>query len=128
MASDLVLVSSRSDVRDSRQNSHDELGIELDAMSTIGRTLEAIEDPALRQRILNWAIQRWGSADRAGTDSGESPARRHATTMPAANDSDLSVDSIGELFADSPAGMRPESMLESLAVDLQRLADDWNGA
>jgi hypothetical protein len=127
MASELVLVSSRSDVRDSRQNSHDELGIELDAMSTIGGTLEAIEDPALRQRILNWAIQRWGSVDRAGTDSGESPAR-HATTMPAANDSDLSVDSIGELFADSPAGMRPESMLESLAVDLQRLADDWNGA
>jgi hypothetical protein len=140
MANELVLVSSRSSDRDSKHDSRDHLGIELEAMSAIGRTLDAIEDPALRQRILNWAIERWGG-DRSRVAITERPsaAARHPATDPA-----LSVDSIGELFGDGPAEVRPgtapeivttepaakapvESMLQSLAADFQRLADEWNG-
>lgn len=141
MANELVLVSSRSTDRDSKHDSRDHLGIELEAMSAIGRTLDAIEDPALRQRILNWAIERWGG-DRSRVAITERPstaAPGHPATDPA-----LSVESIGELFGDGPAEGRPgtapeilptepaakapvESMLQSLAADFQRLADEWNG-
>jgi len=138
-SNELVLVSSRSDVRDSKHDGHDELAVELEAMSTIGRTLEAIEDPSLRQRILNWAVQRWG-ADRSSSEPIEAP---RATAARRTSDcSDLSVDSIAEFFDDGPAagsgpqvvspkpaGKAPvESMLQSLAADFQRLADEWNGA
>lgn len=136
MANELVLVSSR-EVREPKHDSHDALSIELEAMSIIGRVLDAIEDPALRQRILNWAAERWGGRAKS-TDAAQGTA-----AIPPA-DSDLSVDSIGEMFADSPEG-RPdrapidispkterkapvESMLQSLAADFQRLADEWNGA
>jgi len=144
MANELVLVSSRSDVRDNKHDSHDDLGIELEAMSTIGRALDAIQDPALRQRILNWAIERWGgdSFRKLNAD----PAAPKAVISPA-NDPALSVDSIGELFgerdveprsgstpeddapfAPQPAAKAPvETMLQSLAADFQRLADEWNG-
>jgi len=130
MANELVLVSSRTEVRDARQDGRDQLSVELEAMSTIGRTLDAIEDPALRQRILNWAVQRWG-ADRPATVDNSS----RATATPQPSDSDLSVDSIGDLFegpgeaAAKREGKAPvESMLQSLAEDFQRLADEWNGA
>jgi len=142
MANELVLVSSRSLERDSKHDSHDRLGIELEAMCTIGRTLDAIEDPALRQRILNWAIERWGGEPlrAAMAEAPSGTASRHPASDPA-----LSVDSIGELFGDSPAEVRAgtapeilvteppakapvESMLQSLAADFQRLADEWNGA
>jgi hypothetical protein len=136
MANELVLVSSRPDARDTKHPSPDELGIELEAMSTIGRALEAIEDIALRRRILNWAVERWG-VDRFRSSSVE-PQASHAA-IPLANDPALAVDSIGELFVtharasaapqgQGPAGKAPvESMLQSLAEDFQRLADEWNG-
>jgi hypothetical protein len=142
MANELVLVSSRGDNRDTRHDSLDPLGIELDAMSTIGRALDAIEDPALRQRVLNWAIERWGR-DRSRVAIADAPSTVAATHP--ASDPALSVDSIGELFGDGPADARQrvtpeiiapqpaakapvESMLQSLAADFQRLADEWNGA
>jgi len=142
MANELVLVSSRTVERDSKHDSQDHLGVELEAMCTIGRTLDAIEDPALRQRILNWAIERWGG-DHSRAAMGDAPSG--TTSKHLASDPALSVDSIGELFGDSPAEVRPgpapeilvteppakapvESMLQSLAADFQRLADEWNGA
>jgi hypothetical protein len=142
MANELVLVSSRGGDRDSKQNSHDHLGIELEAMSSIGRTLDAIEDPALRQRILNWAIERF-RGDRSSIAIAEAPSG--TATRHLANDPALSVDSIGDLFSGGPADVRPgtapellvtepaakapvEAMLQSLAADFQRLADEWNGA
>jgi len=132
MANELVLVSSRIEVREGKHDKPDTLGLELEAMSTIGRTLDAIDDPALRQRILNWAVQRWG-VDRSRTDAVEGTAKSLAFRP--VDDPALSVDSIGDLFADSPAdvsskpeGKAPvESMLQSLAADFQRLADEWNG-
>jgi hypothetical protein len=142
MANELVLVSSRSDERDSTHDSHDHLGLELEAMSTIGRALDAIEDPALRQRILNWALERWGG-DRSLLPQAEAPGQ--VSTRHPASDPALSVDSIDELFGEGPVEARPgtapeilvtepaakapvESMLQSLAADFQRLADEWNGA
>jgi len=142
MANELVLVSSRDDDRDRKHDSHDHLGIELEAMSTIGRALDSIDDPALRQRILNWALERWGG-DRALAVAAEAPARI-ASRHPA-SDPTLSVDSIADLFSEGAVEARPgaapeihmteptakapvESMLQSLAADFQRLADEWNGA
>jgi hypothetical protein len=142
MANELVLVSSRNGDQDIKHDSHDPLGVELDAMTTIGRTLDAIKDPALRQRVLNWANERW--ADRSSVAPvADAPSRAITTRL--ANDPALSLDSIGELFGDAPAEPRPgalpeilvpeptakapvESMLQSLAADFQRLADEWNGA
>jgi hypothetical protein len=142
MANELVLVSSRDDDRDNKHASHDHLSLELEAMFTIGRALDSIDDPALRQRILNWAFERWGG-DRARAAAVDAPAGI-ATRNPA-NDPALSIDSIEELFSDTPVEARPgtapeilvaapaakapvESMLQSLAADFQRLADEWNGA
>jgi hypothetical protein len=143
MANELILVSSRSDVRVNKQEAFDEFGIELEAMSTIGRALEAIEDVALRQRILQWAVERWGVINHFDSDAVEPEFKR--ATAPLASDPALSVESIGELFGDGPAPVRPpaeakaemtaapvrkapvESMLQSLAADFQRLADEWNG-
>jgi hypothetical protein len=143
MANELVLVSSRDDDdRDDKHDGHDTLGIELDAMAAIGRALDAIEDPALRQRILNWAFDRWGTEPMhaAGSNASAVPAGKAA-----ANDPGLSVDSLGDLFGDRPAEARPgtapeilefeappakapvETMLQSLAADFQRLAAEWNG-
>jgi hypothetical protein len=144
MANELILVSSRIDARATKQESVDELGIELEAMSTIGRALEAIEDVALRQRILQWAVERWGVVNHSHSDIVE-PESKRATT-PLTSDPALSVESIGELFGDGPAPLRTpaapkaqmpatparkapvESMLQSLATDFQRFADEWNGA
>ncbi len=142
MANELTLVSSRPDDRDPGRQNGDDLGVELEAMSTIGRALDAIEDDALRQRILQWAVERWG-ANRSRPDAVEPQAQ--GVAGPLANDPGLSVDSIGDLFEDgaaqtrpvaapkahtpAPAGKAPvESMLQSLAADFQRLADEWNGA
>jgi hypothetical protein len=146
MANELTLVSSRPDPRDGGSQNTDDLGVELEAMSTIGRALEAIEDVALRQRVLQWAVERWG-VDRSRSDAPSAtaePQPRQAVGSDA-NDPGLSVDSIDDLFGDSPVEARPvvapkaqtpasagktpvESMLQSLAADFQRLADEWNGA
>ena len=143
MANDLVLVSSRADARGSKPESVDALAIELEAMATIGRAFEAIEDVTLRQRVLQWAVERWG-VDRPGSTVIVEP-RSRTGAGPLASDPALSVDSIDDLFDDDAAPAQPEpapktqtaatpgktpveSMLQSLAADFQRLADDWNGA
>jgi hypothetical protein len=144
MANELILVSSRTDARDNKPENADDLGIELEAMSTIGRALEAIEDVALRQRILQWAVERWG-ADRSRSEAAVVESQPQQAVRSLANDPALSVDAIDDLFDDSPIEARPavapkpqtpapagktpvESMLQSLAADFQRLADEWNGA
>jgi hypothetical protein len=151
MANELTLVSSRPDPGDDGSQNADDLGVELEAMSTIGRALEAIDDVALRQRILQWAVERWG-VDRSRSDATTSvtvEAQPRQATGSHANDPALSVDSIDDLFGDGPIEARPvvapkaqtqtpapapsgkapvESMLQSLAADFQRLADEWNGA
>jgi hypothetical protein len=148
MANELTLVSSRPDPGDGGSQNADDLGVELEVMSTIGRALEAIDDVALRQRILQWAVERWG-VDRSRSDATARIVEPQLRQAPGshANDPALSVDSIDDLFGDNPIEARPvvapkaqtptpapagktpvESMLQSLAADFQRLADEWNGA
>src|SRR5262249_27649527 len=103
MANELVLVSSR-EVRETKHDNHDSLSIELEAMSIIGRVLDAIDDPALRQRVLNWAVERWGG-DRLRAKAAD--AASGSTAINPAGDADLSVDSIGDMFGDSRADLRP---------------------
>ena len=148
MANELTLVSSRPDPEDDRSQNSDDLGVELEAMSRIGRALEAIDDVALRQRILQWAVERWGvDRSRADATSVTVEAQLRQAAGSHTDDPNLSVDSIDDLFGDSPIEARPvvapkaqtqtpapagktpvESMLQSLAADFQRLADEWNGA
>jgi hypothetical protein len=142
MANDLILVSSRPEARETKPQNADELGVELEAMSTIGRALDAIEDVALRQRVLQWAVERWG-VDRSRSDAAQPQPGKPLS--PLAHDPALSVGSIDDLFGDTATPDRPvaapkaqapvpakktpvESMLQSLAADFQRLADEWNGA
>ena len=148
MANNLALVSSDDDENQGgRPDDHDELGAELEAMATIGRALDSIQNPALRQRILNWAVERWGDEGlRAATAANvEAPAAYASSKASAADDPGLAVDSIDDLFGEKPAEPRPgkapailepekpqgkapvETMLQSLAADFQRLADEWNG-
>ena len=143
MANHLALAPSGDDGQGGRPDNHDELGVELEAMATIGRALDSIEDPALRQRILNWAVERWGEQQSLVSNAGETPARPASSGI--ASDPALAVDSIDDLFTDGAVEARPgkppeilvpekpakapvESMLQSLAADFQRLADEWNGA
>jgi hypothetical protein len=125
------------------------LTVELEAMATIGRVLDAIQDPDIRQRVLNWACERWGDpVQRAYTASKAAANDPTLSLVPIAesNDPNLSVDSIDDLFSDArdnrpgassapePVGAAAsakapvESMLRSLAADFQRLTDEWNGA
>ncbi len=144
MAKNLVLVPSDDEGQGGRPDNHDELGVELEAMATIGRALDSIEDHALRQRILNWAVERWGEQQSLVSNGGETPTTPASSGI--ASDPALAVDSIGDLFGDGPVEARPgkpaeilvadkptakapvETMLQSLAADFQRLADEWNGA
>jgi hypothetical protein len=146
MAKNLALVSSDNEDQGGRPDNHDELGAELEAMATIGRALDSIQNPALRQRILNWALERWGDQG-SRVVAAEAPAAYATTSKTAvASDPALAVGSIDDLFGDAAAEPRPgkapavlepekpqakapvETMLQSLAADFQRLADEWNGA
>ncbi len=123
---------------------------EIEAMAAIARVLGEMTDPAARQRVLNWACERF-AAGRAVVEQSE--ADSHAV------DPDLAVDSLGEMFAsrteqaidddlsefaapdafappESSAATPPpdmsklpiETVLRSFAADFQRFADEWNGA
>jgi hypothetical protein len=146
MAKNLALVSSDDEGQGGRPDDHDELGTELEAMATIGRALDSIKDRALQLRILNWAVERWGEQGSPVVTGNAAPPTTSAVKPSLANDPGLSVDAIDDLFGDGPPEPRPgkapailepeqpqgkapvETMLQSLAADFQRLADEWNGA
>ncbi len=145
MANNLALVSSDDENQGGRPDDHDELGAELEAMATIGRALDSIQDPALRQRILNWAVERWGDQGLRAASPEPAPVAYAPSRTAAASDPGLAVDAIDDLFGEKPVDPRPgkapailepekpqgkapvETMLQSLAADFQRLADEWNG-
>jgi hypothetical protein len=111
-------------------NRRDGLTEELEAMAAIGRALNRIADPGVRQRVLHWAVERFQAAEAPGV----SPSARVPYADPA-----LAVDSIGDMFADdrkerqqglelvTPSDRPVESMLRSFVADFQRLAADWHG-
>jgi hypothetical protein len=104
---------------------------ELEAMADIGRVLDTIADPDVRQRVLKWVTERFGS----GAESAVS-APAHRVVI---DDAALAVDSLDDMFrelADGddldlvPEQRRPpplETAVRSFVADFERLAADWHG-
>src|SRR5471032_543981 len=69
---------------------------ELDAMAAVGQILDGLTDPAARQRVLNWAAERFAS---------EAPPvlspllAKPASPAPEVTDPALAVDSLDDMFA-----------------------------
>jgi hypothetical protein len=113
------------------RNHRDVLSEELEAMAAIGRVLDGINDPAVRQRVLRWANERFLLIEQP------SPASTSVETCQA--DPGLAVDSLGDMFPSDRldpedsrdkltlvAANRPvEATLRSFVADFQRLAKDW---
>src|SRR5258707_6171957 len=68
----------------------DVLGEELEAMAAIGRVLDGIDDPAVRQRVLRWINERFLPI--------EKPPAASASVETAHDDPALAVDSLDDLF------------------------------
>jgi hypothetical protein len=125
----------------------DSLTQELSAMSTLGKVLGELADPAARERVLRWATERF--------QAGEPVSRERAAeaVRPVAGDPMLAVDSLDDMFAPGqpvPHGgehavdhhtdadltvyenetvKQPiEVVLRSFAAEFQRFAEEWNGA
>jgi hypothetical protein len=112
-------------------NHRDVLSEELEAMAAIGRVLDGFDDPAVRQRVLRWANERFLPI--------EQPSPASASVETAQADPGLAVDSLGDMFPSTRldqeesrdkltlvAANRPvEATLRSFVADFQRLAKDW---
>src|SRR5262245_28795502 len=70
----------------------DAISVEIDAMHTIAGVLAGIRDPDMRQRVLQWANQRFGTTPETGATS-----IRTASVAPN-DDPSLSVDTLHDLF------------------------------
>jgi hypothetical protein len=111
-------------------NRRDVLSEELEAMATIGRVLDGIDDAVVRQRVLRWANERCLPIEQPVSAS---------TSIEIAADPALAVDSLSDMFPDDRldreasrdkltlvAADRPvEATLRSFVADFQRLAKDW---
>lgn len=114
-------------------NRRDILNDELEAMAIIGRVLDGIDDPAVRDRVLRWTNERFHPLTERPPAAAVSSDISHA-------DSALAIDSLADLFPhDRPdreesrekfalvtASGRPERTLRSFVTDVQRLAKDWH--
>jgi hypothetical protein len=69
-----------------------DVAAELKAIRAMGKALTALDDPAGRRRVLNWALERFGGA--------ELPQLQPAAVMPA-QDPLLRVDNLDDLFGPS---------------------------
>jgi len=110
-----------------------DLADELDALAVVGRTLAGLE-PAARDRVLRWVLERF---DRAQPES----VRQPPAVAREVEDPTLSVEGV-QLFAgrtsegdDSLTLAAPatnprdvESMVHSFVTDFQRLVVEWQGA
>jgi hypothetical protein len=110
-----------------------DLADELDALAVVGRTLAGLE-PAARDRVLRWVLERFDRAQ-------PGPSRQAPTVAREVEDPTLSVDGV-QLFAGrtaegddgltlaAPADIPRdvESMVHSFVTDFQRLVVEWQGA
>jgi hypothetical protein len=110
-------------------NRRDVLSEELQAMAAVGRVLDGIDDPAVRQRVLRWANERF-LIERPPT----SASAKISQADPA-----LAVDSLSDMFPNDrldrdesrdkltlvAANEPVETTLRSFVADFQRLAKDW---
>ena len=72
----------------------DPLTQEVDTMAIIGQLLGKLPDAAARQRVLKWAVERYGAEVMA-----QSTERALASRAAAREDAALSVDSLRDIFA-----------------------------
>jgi hypothetical protein len=89
----------------------DAIAVELDAMQAIARALAAVRDPHIRQRVLQWANERFNIAP-----APQPPAGRPA---PSENldESSLDVEPLYDFFdAPRPATRRPSAQAAPAAV------------
>jgi hypothetical protein len=125
---------------------------ELEAMAAIGQILCDLPDPASRQRVLQWAVERF-AAERAVTSSYAAlEAVPASPVQEAGGDPALAIGSLDEMFVittfaemdedlsefagpapiAAPAPVEPRQpldvMIRSFAQDFQRFAEEWNGA
>lgn len=126
-----------------------ELEQELTAMQAVGRALASVSDPAVRARVLQWAVERFGAqTDVTASTSGPSAA------PPSGGDGDLTLDGVQWLFDGHAAGRRDsddepdprpplgpvlhrrehadasglETIVHSFVDDFRRLAQEWQSA
>jgi hypothetical protein len=119
-------------------------------MAAIGQALGDLADPAVRQRVLRWAAERFGldATFAAGGRETES-----ISALSSISDPGLAVDSLNDMFvskaqdldddlgefarpvrvempAPSPqaASLPLEAVIRSFAADFRAFAEEWNGA
>ena len=109
----------------------DFLSEELASMAAIGRVLDGLDDPAVRQRVLRWANERFLPV--------ESPIAASTPIDIIHADPGLAVDSLDDMFSSERVDRseshdhltlvdvnRPAAAtLRSFVSDFQRLAKDW---
>jgi len=112
------------------------LTLELQAMAAIGQALGDLTNPAARQRVLNWAAERF-AAD--GTASPALAVDSLNDMFKSAAPHEHEDDACGEFAAfgasdtvAAPAALSPalplDVVLRSFAEDFQRFTEEWNGA
>jgi hypothetical protein len=125
--------------------STDSLTQELEAMAAIGDALASLSDPAMRQRVLRWAAERFGTGTLPQTLS--RAAEEPVVAAVASADPCLAIDSLSDMFgatvvveeiddyvAEAPVAAVSETtqpldvMLRSFAADFLRLTEEWKGA
>jgi hypothetical protein len=114
---------------------HDSVSDELESMRRIAKALDALPDDDARQRVLQWAADRYHGT---GTLIVPQPA---AVMRTATDDPNLAVEELEDLFepaakpgtaATSVVASQPragvESMIKDFAADFRRFALEWQGA
>jgi hypothetical protein len=132
------------------------LAQELDAMAAVGQILGTLTDPAARQRVLNWATERFASESETPSGASEFLPTPVSSALEV-TDPALAVDSLDDMFAivagdvggdaglcgdfdlfdeaEPQASNEPkmpklpiEVVVRSFAADFQRFTEEWNGA
>jgi len=114
---------------------HDSVSDELESMRRIAKALDGLHDEATRQRVLQWATDRYRGT---GVTLAPQPA---GVMRVAAADQGLEVEELNDLFepATKPAAMATsavtpdphagvETMIKDFAADFRRFALEWQGA
>ena len=119
--------------RDTRER--DSVSAELDSMRQIAHAIEQLRDAEARQRVLQWARDRYGVAVTA-----PAPDMMHVA-QPRVAEPVMMAEDLDDLFEPRPAAAPPsppappsvrprgvESMIKDFAADFRRFALEWQGA
>src|SRR5262249_15222520 len=90
------------------------IAVELSAMQDIARALASIRDPEVRQRVLQWTNERFGTSK----PSAGRPSRSEASTS---DDSALTFEHLEDLFDNAPASATRASHAPLDFSDLEML-------